>query len=109
MRRASQFHRDPDPPGRNIWRRIGWTEDRGIIIDDGRTNGGLAVRALVCAPEPGNDFAEPLEQAARRAGVALRDVLEDLEAFALLALTYMGTVEEGEDDSALACRSSHPP
>jgi hypothetical protein len=82
------------PPGRNSWRRIGWTEDRAIVIDDGRTRADLRY-ALVCAPEPGNDFAEPLEQAARRAGVALQDVLEDLEAFALLALTYMGTAEEG--------------
>jgi hypothetical protein len=86
------------PPGRNVWRRIGWTEDRNIIIDDGRTTADVRY-ALVCAPEPGNDFAEPLEQAARRAGVALRDVLQDLEAFALLALTYMGTVEEGRDDA----------
>jgi hypothetical protein len=86
------------PPGRNCWRRIGWTEDRDIIIDDSRTMADLRY-ALVCTPEPGNDFAEPLEQAARRAGVALQDVLEDLEAFALLALTYMGTVEEGRDDA----------
>jgi hypothetical protein len=86
------------PPGRNCWRRIGWTEDRDIIIDDSRTMADLRY-ALVCTPEPGNDFEEPLEQAARRAGVALQDVFEDLEAFALLALTYMGTAEEGRDDA----------
>jgi hypothetical protein len=83
------------PPGRNNWRRIGWTEDRRIIINDNRANGSLRY-PLVCSPEPGNDFAEPLEKAAERAGVVLRDVVEDLEAFALLALTYMGTAEEGE-------------
>ena len=28
-------------PGRNNWRRIGWTEDRRIIINDNRANGSL--------------------------------------------------------------------
>jgi hypothetical protein len=82
------------PPGRNTWRRVGWTEDRSMIINDNRPGGDLRY-PLVCTPEPGNDFTEPLEQAAERAGVVLQDVLEDIEAFALLALTYMGTAEEG--------------
>jgi hypothetical protein len=84
------------PPGQNNWRRIGWTEDRSIIINDNRTEADLRY-ALVCSPEPGNDFAEPLEEAAERAGVVLQDVLDDIEAFALLALTFMGTAEEGRD------------
>ncbi|WP_457090601.1 hypothetical protein [Microvirga sp. P5_D2] len=84
------------PPGQNNWRRIGWTEDKRIIINDNRMNGSL-IYPLVCSPEPGNDFTEPVEQAAVRAGVVINDVLEDIESFGLLALTYMGTAEEVKD------------
>ena len=68
---AGQLHSGPHASGTKQLASYRLDEDRRMIINDNRANSSLDT-PLVCSPEPGNDFAEPLEQAAARAGVALQ-------------------------------------
>ncbi|WP_046865142.1 hypothetical protein [Microvirga massiliensis] len=83
------------PPGRSNWRRVAWSEDRAVILTDDYEQLELAT-AATHDWNLGNRLVEPLEDLVGRAGLVLREVLEDLETFSLLALSYIGTHEEDE-------------
>ncbi|MPR07822.1 hypothetical protein [Microvirga tunisiensis] len=79
-------------PGQTNWRRVQWYSGGSDILPDDLAAADQAYMEVLSVPGA-STHTEPLLDVVERSGRNLRDMLVDIESFALLALTYMSLHE----------------